>query len=234
MALFGVCLLPPLRPVRLRRTARSANGSFPRRSPRRTAFSRGRTVAADHFQPQDVRERRWPATRETAFSLDVTKQRDRELRSRLRCELPRTCKPVGGATERGFDNPGRERQIQVLPERRARIDPVGGRRLGHRRQRRRSASAPNRSARSRRRFSSARGFGDLSQEAKYLRPLALTGQLGIGLPTRASTTTIGGDGEVSVERTSAYARNGDSPSNTAFRTCSRSSGCRAFARRSTG
>jgi hypothetical protein len=34
-----------------------------------------------------------------------------------------------------------------------------------------------------------KGFGDLSESMKYLRPLALTGSLGVGIPSRSSTTT---------------------------------------------
>jgi len=45
-----------------------------------------------------------------------------------------------------------------------------------------------------------KGFGDLPPDARFLRPFAVTGQLGIGLPTRSSVTTVGSDGEASVER----------------------------------
>jgi hypothetical protein len=45
-----------------------------------------------------------------------------------------------------------------------------------------------------------KGFGDLPDSARLLRPLALTGQLGIGIPTRSSTTTTTDDGDTIVER----------------------------------
>ena len=45
-----------------------------------------------------------------------------------------------------------------------------------------------------------KGFGDLSDEAKYLRPFAVTGSLGIGIPSRASTTTVNEDGDTDTER----------------------------------
>jgi hypothetical protein len=45
-----------------------------------------------------------------------------------------------------------------------------------------------------------KGFGDLPAEMKYLRPFALTGSLGVGFPTSASTTTVNDDGDISVER----------------------------------
>jgi len=45
-----------------------------------------------------------------------------------------------------------------------------------------------------------KGFGDLPEEWRYARPFALTGSLGVGFPTRSSTTTVNDDGEESVER----------------------------------
>ena len=45
-----------------------------------------------------------------------------------------------------------------------------------------------------------KGFGDLGDEMKYLRPFAVTGQFGIAIPTRASTTTVNDEGDVDVER----------------------------------
>ena len=38
-----------------------------------------------------------------------------------------------------------------------------------------------------------KGLGDLPDDVKWLRPLAITGQVGVGFPTRSSTTTAGGD-----------------------------------------
>src|SRR6185312_6980863 len=45
-----------------------------------------------------------------------------------------------------------------------------------------------------------KGFGDLPDSAQFLRPLALTGSLGVAMPTRASTTTFDDDGNSSIER----------------------------------
>jgi hypothetical protein len=45
-----------------------------------------------------------------------------------------------------------------------------------------------------------KGFGDLPDEWRYARPFALTGSLGVGFPTRSSTTTVNDEGEESVER----------------------------------
>jgi hypothetical protein len=50
-----------------------------------------------------------------------------------------------------------------------------------------------------------KGFGDLPTELRFLKPLALTGQLGIAIPTSASTRTITvdsqtGERDIEVER----------------------------------
>jgi len=45
-----------------------------------------------------------------------------------------------------------------------------------------------------------KGFGDLPDDMKFLRPLAVTGQIGVGVPTRSSTTTTTDEGDVDVER----------------------------------
>jgi len=45
-----------------------------------------------------------------------------------------------------------------------------------------------------------KGFGDLPDDMKFLRPIAITGLIGVGIPTRSSTTTISDEGDVDVER----------------------------------
>jgi hypothetical protein len=45
-----------------------------------------------------------------------------------------------------------------------------------------------------------KGFGDLPEGAKMLRPLALTGQIGIGIPSRSSISTTSDEGETIIER----------------------------------
>jgi hypothetical protein len=50
-----------------------------------------------------------------------------------------------------------------------------------------------------------KGFGDLPTELRFLKPLALTGQVGIAIPTSASTRSFTvndrtGEGEVEIER----------------------------------
>jgi len=45
-----------------------------------------------------------------------------------------------------------------------------------------------------------RGFGDLAEELRFLRPLALTGSVGIGVPTRASSASLDDDGNAVTEQ----------------------------------
>ncbi|HSN19970.1 MAG TPA: hypothetical protein VLS49_04790 [Usitatibacter sp.] len=45
-----------------------------------------------------------------------------------------------------------------------------------------------------------RGFGDLPDSMRFLRPLAVTGSLGVGIPSRSSTASVDEDGNTSVER----------------------------------
>lgn len=45
-----------------------------------------------------------------------------------------------------------------------------------------------------------KGFGDLPEALQYLRPFALTGSAGIGIPTRASSTTTEADGSLTTEQ----------------------------------
>ena len=48
-------------------------------------------------------------------------------------------------------------------------------------------------------FFFGKGFGDLDASLRYLRPLALTGSLGVGIPTRASTTSVDESGSAVTE-----------------------------------
>ena len=45
-----------------------------------------------------------------------------------------------------------------------------------------------------------KGFGDLPDSAAMLRPVALTGQLGVSIPSRTSITSINDDGDTVTER----------------------------------
>jgi hypothetical protein len=138
-----------------------------------------------------------PPARETAFSADVTKRVTDNFGIGFGASYVKV-QPEGAATERGFDDLelGLKYQFYQDAERESilsvgvdwDIGGSGSKRVG---------AEP---------FSTitpalffGKGFGDLPQEARYLRPLALTGQLGVGFPTRSRTTTDS-DGEVAVER----------------------------------
>jgi len=45
-----------------------------------------------------------------------------------------------------------------------------------------------------------RGFGDLPESAAFLRPFALTGQLGVSIPSRTSLTSVNDEGDTATER----------------------------------
>jgi hypothetical protein len=45
-----------------------------------------------------------------------------------------------------------------------------------------------------------RGFGDLPEEMRFLRPFAITGSVGIGMPTRSSSSSLDDDGNAETER----------------------------------
>jgi hypothetical protein len=45
-----------------------------------------------------------------------------------------------------------------------------------------------------------KGFGDLPDDLKYLRPFAVTGTVGIGIPSRASSSTLNDDGDTVVDQ----------------------------------
>ena len=45
-----------------------------------------------------------------------------------------------------------------------------------------------------------KGFGDLPDSMPYLKPFAITGSVGVAMPTKSSTTTVDDDGNESVEQ----------------------------------
>jgi hypothetical protein len=45
-----------------------------------------------------------------------------------------------------------------------------------------------------------KGMGDLPEGAKYLRPIALTGSVGVAMPTKANTATVDDNGDTSIEQ----------------------------------
>ncbi|HMH17606.1 MAG TPA: hypothetical protein VK572_05600 [Burkholderiales bacterium] len=139
-----------------------------------------------------------PATLETSTSIDFTKR----ITPNFGLGLGATylnLKPDGGDTQRGFDNFAANAKYQFYKnDEHARILSVGADwDIGKTGAKRVGAES----------FSTVtptvffgKGFGDLSEGLKYLRPFALTGSAGVGLPTRSSTTTVDDDGNVTTEQ----------------------------------
>lgn len=139
-----------------------------------------------------------PATRETDASIDLAKRITPNLGLGLGLTHKR-LQPEGGDVQSGLDNlaVGLKYQFYKSDEHES-IASVGiDLDLGHTGAKRVGAES----------FSTVtpgifvgKGFGDLPESMKYLRPLALTGVAGITMPTKASTTTTNDDGDVTVER----------------------------------
>ena len=139
-----------------------------------------------------------PATRQTDFSVDISKRITDDLGIGFGARYLR-LRPDQGETQRGFDNVALGLKYKVYQnDRRESIVSVGiDWDIGNTGSKRVGAES----------FSTltptllfGKGFGDLPDEVKYLRPLAITGTVGIGIPSRASTSTVGEDGDVSVQR----------------------------------
>jgi hypothetical protein len=138
------------------------------------------------------------ASTESAFSIDYTKRITPDLALGIGTSYLRSA-PHNGDARHGFDNLELSAKYQLWKSdaREAivsvRVDwdmgGTGSKRIG---------------AES---FSTitpavffGKGLGDLPDDAKYLRPLALTGSIGVGFPTRASTRSVNDEGEELVER----------------------------------
>jgi hypothetical protein len=139
-----------------------------------------------------------PASKETAISVDWTKRITENFgvgfgASYLQIE------PEGGERARGFDNIEASVKYQFYKNDAhetilsagvdADIGGTGAKRVG---------------AESFSTFTPAlfygKGFGDLPDSMQYLRPLAVTGQLGVSIPSRSSSTLVNDEGEESVEQ----------------------------------
>ena len=139
-----------------------------------------------------------PAARQTDFSLDVSKRITENLAFGFGATY-KEVRPDDGDTQRGFDNLAASIKYKFYQNNdhetivSAGIDwdigSSGSKRVG---------------AESFSTFTPAvffgKGFGDLSDDMKYLRPIAVTGLLGVGIPSRSSTTTVNDDGDEDVER----------------------------------
>ena len=159
---------------------------------------------ADELSLPTIQWQRFPAGDEgpggsgTDFSIDVAKR----ITENFGIELGATYKsihPDGSETQNGFDNLelGLKYKFFQNDVREAiasvgvdwDIGGTGARRVGAESF---STITPA--------IFFGKGFGDLPASMKFLRPVAITGLVGYGIPTRSSTTTISEDGESDVER----------------------------------
>lgn len=139
-----------------------------------------------------------PATRETGFSLDVSKRITENLGIGFGATY-KVLEPDGGDTQPGFDNlaasikykfyQNDERETILSAGVDWDIGGTGSKRVG----------AESFSTLTPALFF-GKGFGDFPESMKFFRPLAVTGLVGIGIPTRSGTTSISDEGEVDVER----------------------------------
>jgi hypothetical protein len=139
-----------------------------------------------------------PATAQTALSFDYTKRITSDLGLGVGGTHVRLA-PDGGGNVKGWDNFSLSLKYQLFQsaERESIVSVGVDWDIGHSGQAKVGAEP----------FSTVtpalffgKGFGDLPEDAKLLRPFALTGQLGIGIPSRTSTTTIGDAGDTVREQ----------------------------------
>jgi hypothetical protein len=139
-----------------------------------------------------------PATRETDFSVDVSKR----ITENLGIGFGATYKQLradGGETQRGFDNIAASVKYKFYQSNKhetilsAGVDwDIGG--SGSKRVGAESFSTVTPA------LFFGKGFGDLPESAMYLRPIALTGSVGIGISSRANSSSLNDDGDVAIER----------------------------------
>ena len=139
-----------------------------------------------------------PATRETDFAIDVSKRVTENFGIGFGATY-KVLRPDGGDTQRGFDNlaasvkykfyQSDEHETILSAGVDADIGGSGSKRVGAESF---STLTPA--------IFFGKGFGDLPDTMKLLRPLAVTGLVGVGIPTRSSTTSVSDEGDVSVER----------------------------------
>ena len=129
-----------------------------------------------------------PATSQSAFAFDYTKRITPDFGLGVGGTFLR-LQPEGGSTTSGWDNFALSLKYQLYqnPDREAIVSAGVDWDIGHSGSSRVGAEP----------FSTVtpalffgKGFGDLPDDAKMLRPFALTGQLGIGIPSRTSTSSV--------------------------------------------
>jgi hypothetical protein len=138
-----------------------------------------------------------PGGRETATSFDIAKR----ITKNFGIEVGTTYLNLRGAegTQRGFDNweAGAKYQFYLDEAHEAiasfgvdwDIGNTGAKSVGAE-----SFSTVTPA------FFVGKGFGDLPDSMQYLRPLALTGSVGVGIPSRSGTASVDDEGNASVER----------------------------------
>ncbi len=139
-----------------------------------------------------------PATRETDFAIDVSKRVTENFGIGLGATY-KVLQPDGGDTQRGFDNlaagvkykfyQSDEHETILSAGVDADIGGSGSKRVGAESF---STLTPS--------LFFGKGFGDLPETMKFMRPFAVTGLVGVGIPTRSATISISNDGEADVER----------------------------------
>jgi hypothetical protein len=139
-----------------------------------------------------------PATRESDFSIDVSKRITENMGIGFGAAY-KQLRPDGGGTQRGFDNVAANIKYKFYQnDDHETILSVGADwdigRTGSKRVGAESFSTVTPA------LFFGKGFGDLPDNAMYLRPLALTGSVGIGIPSRASDTSLSDDGDIVIER----------------------------------
>ncbi|HKW80395.1 MAG TPA: hypothetical protein VJQ49_05260 [Casimicrobiaceae bacterium] len=139
-----------------------------------------------------------PAARESEFAIDVSKRVTDNLGIGLGASY-KVIQPDGGSSQRGFDNLAANIKYKFYQSDEhetilsAGVDwDIGG--SGSKRVGAESFSTVTPA------LFFGKGFGDLPESMKFARPVAVTGLVGLGIPTRSATTSINDQGEVSVER----------------------------------
>ena len=139
-----------------------------------------------------------PVTRQTDLSMDISKRITDDLGIGFGARYLQ-LRPDQGERQRGFDNLSLGLKYKVYQDDTSEsilslgidwdIGNTGSKRVGAESF---STFTPT--------VLFGKGFGELPGEVKYLRPLAVTGTVGIGIPSRASTSTVGEDGDAIVQR----------------------------------
>lgn len=147
-----------------------------------------------------------PATMETATSIDYSKRITQDLGIGFGATYLRQ-RDDDGTVRKGFDNLAANVKYQFYrnDEREAILSAGVDWDIGNSGAKRIGAET----------FSTVtpavffgKGFGDLPEGARFLRPLALTGQAGLSMPSRTRTVTTDEDGNDVVERHPDVARLG--------------------------